>query len=164
MSNSSRRTRSSSGHLNAALEARTSPRRQSRSSASQSSSLPFNYLVKRDPPPAVKPTPVPIEKPDLLPVDNFYLEKDVPDVHKLRENRAARIIAHSDVNLVQQHFNRMRNRPQRLPSNNGMSDDEDSDSDETPHGIQDFNSAAASFPSTPYMFNHPSLHHELNYV
>ena len=28
------------------------------------------YLVKRDPPPAVKPTPVPIEKPDLLPVDN----------------------------------------------------------------------------------------------
>ena len=76
--------------------------------------LPYHsiYLVKRDPPPAVKPTPVPIEKPDLLPVDNFYLEKDVPDVHKLRENRAARIIAHSDVNLVQQHFNRMRNRPQ----------------------------------------------------
>ena len=60
-----------------------------------------------------------------------------------------RNIAHSDVNLVEQHFNRMRNRPQRLPSNNGMSD-EDSDSDETPHGIQEFNSAAASFPSTPY--------------
>ena len=32
-----------------------------------------------------------------------------------------------------------------------MSDDEDSDSDETPHGIQEFNSAAASFPSTPYI-------------
>ena len=57
----------------------------------------------------------------------------------------------------------MRNRPQRLPSNNGMSD-EDSDSDETPHGIQELNSAAASFPSTPYMFNYPNLHHELNYV
>ena len=69
----------------------------------------------------------------------------------VRENRTARKIAHADVNLVQ-HFNRMRNRPQRLPSNNGMSDDEDSDSDETPHGIQEFNSAAASFPSTPYMY------------
>ena len=57
----------------------------------------------------------------------------------------------------------MRNRPQRLPSNNGMSD-EDSDRDETPHGIQEFNSAAASFPSTPYMFNYPNLHHDLNYV
>ena len=70
----------------------------------------------------------------------------------VRENRAARNIAHSDINLVEQHFNRMRNRPQRLPSNNGMSHDEDSDSDETPYGIQEFNSAAASFPSTPYMF------------
>ena len=58
----------------------------------------------------------------------------------------------------------MRNRPQRLPSNNGMSDDEESDSDETPHGIQQFNFAAASFPSTPYMFNCPNWHHELNYV
>ena len=45
-----------------------------------------------------------------------------------------------------------------------MSDDEDSDGDETPHGIQEFNSAAASFPSTPYMFNYPNVHHELNYV
>ena len=45
----------------------------------------------------------------------------------VRENRAAQNIAHSDVNFVQQHFNRMRNRPQRPPSNNGMSDDEDSD-------------------------------------
>ena len=47
--------------------------------------LPYHsiYPVKRDPPPAVKPTPVPIEKPDLLPVDNFWLEEDVPDVHKL---------------------------------------------------------------------------------
>ena len=42
--------------------------------------------------------------------------------------------------------------------------DEDSDSDETPYGIQEFNSAAASFPSTPYMFKYPNLHHELNYV
>ena len=35
--------------------------------------LPYHsiYLVKRDSPPAVKPTPVLIEKPDLLPVDNF---------------------------------------------------------------------------------------------
>ena len=64
-----------------------------------------------------------------------------------------RNIAHSDVNLVEQHFNRMRNRPQRLPSNNGMSDDEDSDSDETHPGIQEFNSAAASFPLTPYTMN-----------
>ena len=47
--------------------------------------LPYHsiYLVKRDPPPTVKPAPVPIEKPDLLPVENFWLEKDVPDVHKL---------------------------------------------------------------------------------
>ena len=58
----------------------------------------------------------------------------------------------------------MRNRPRRLPSNNGMSDDEDADSDETPHGIQEFYSAAASFLSTPYMFNYPNLHHELNCV
>ena len=54
----------------------------------------------------------------------------------VRENQAARNIAHSDVNLVQQHFNRMRNRPLRLPSNNGISD-EDSNSDKTPHGIQE---------------------------
>ena len=37
--------------------------------------LPYHsiYLVKRDSPSAVKPTPVQvlIEKPDLLPVDNF---------------------------------------------------------------------------------------------
>ena len=86
-------------------------------------------------------------------------------MHKfVHENRAALNIAHSDVNLVQQHFNRMRNRPERMPSNNGMSDDEDSDRDETPHGIREFNPAAASFPSTPYMFNYPNLHHELNYV
>ena len=31
----------------------------------------------------------------------------------------------------------LRNRPERLPSNNPMSDDEDSDRDETPHGIQE---------------------------
>ena len=72
----------------------------------------------------------------------------------VHEKRDARNIAHSDVNLVEQHFYRMRSRPQRLPSNNGMSDDEDADSDENPHGIQEFNSAAASFPSTPYMFNY----------
>ena len=36
--------------------------------------------------------------------------------------------------------------------------------DETPHGIREFNPAAASFPSTPYMFNYPNLHNELNYV
>ena len=57
----------------------------------------------------------------------------------------------------------MCNRPQRLPSNNGMSD-EDSGSAENPHGMQEYNSAAASFPSTPYMFNYPNLHHELNCV
>ena len=35
--------------------------------------LPYHsiYFEKRDPPPAVKPTPVPIDKPDLLPVENF---------------------------------------------------------------------------------------------
>ena len=35
--------------------------------------LPYHsiYLVKRDSPPAVEPTTVPIEEPDLLPVDNF---------------------------------------------------------------------------------------------
>ena len=51
----------------------------------------------------------------------------------------------------------MRNRPERMPSNNGMSDDEDSDRDETPHGIREFNPAVASFPSTPYMFNYPDM-------
>ena len=30
--------------------------------------------------------------------------------------------------------------------------------------FEEFNPAAAAFPSTPYMFNYPNLHNELNYV
>jgi len=165
MSNSSQRTRSSSRHLNVASEARTSPRRQSRSSARQSSSLPFNlpretrFSTRRQTNSCTNRETRSFTRRQLLARERRSRRAQI-----VRENRAARNIAHSDVNLVEQHFNRMRNRPQRLPSNNGMSDDEDSDSDETPHGIQEFNSAAASFPSTPYMFNYPNLHHELNYV
>ena len=162
MSNSSQRTRLSSRHLNVASEARTSPRRQGRSS---SSSLPFNLpretrsSTRRQTNSCTNRETRSFTRRQLLARERRSRRAQI-----VRENRAARNIAHSDVNLVQQHFNRMRNRPQRLPSNNGMSDDEESDSDETPHGIQQFNFAAASFPSTPYMFNCPNWHHELNYV
>ena len=160
MSNSSQRTRSSR-HINVASEVRTSPRRQTRSS---SSSLPFNLAretrssTRRQTNSCTNRETRPFTRRQFLARERCSRRAQI-----VRENRAARNIAHSDVNLVQQHFNRMRNRPQRLPSN-GKSDDEDSDGDETPHGIQEFNSAAASFPSTPYMFNYPNLHHELNYV
>ena len=165
MSNSSQRTRSSSRHLNVASEARTSPRRQSRSSARQSSSLPFNlpretrFSTRRQTNSCTNLETRSFTRRQLLARERRFRRAQI-----VRENRASRNIAHSDVNLVQQHFHRMRNRPERLPSNNGMSDDEDSDRDETPHGIQEFNPAAASFPSTPYMFNYPNLHNELNYV
>ena len=165
MSNSSQRTRPSSRHLNVASEARTSPRRQSRSSARQSSSLPFNlpretrFSTRRQTNYGTNRETRSFTRRQLLSRERRSRRAQI-----VRENRDVRNIAHSDVNLVEQHFNRMRNRPQRLTSNNGMSDDEDSDSDETPQGIQEFNSAAASFPSTPYMFNYPNLHHELNYV
>ena len=145
--------------------ARTSPRRQSRSSARQSSSLPFNlpcetrFFTRRQTNSCTNRESRSFTRRQLL-----AREKRSRRAQIVRENRSARNIAHSDVNLVAQHFNRMRNRPQRPPSNYDMSDDEDSDSDETPHGIQEFNSAPASFPSTPYMFNDPNLHHELNYV
>ena len=87
--------------------------------------------MKRDPPPAVKTNSCtnretrPFTRRQLLARERRSRRAQI-----VRENRASRNIAHSDVNLIQQHFNRMRNRrnmPQRLPSNNGMSDDEDSD-------------------------------------
>ena len=140
MSNSSQRTRSSSRHLNAS-EARPSPRRQSRSSARQSSSLPFNlpretrFSTRRQTNSCTNRETRSFTRRQLLARERRSRRAQI-----VRENRAARNIAHSDVNLVEQHFNRMRNRPQILPSNNGMSDDEDSDSDETPHGIQEFHS------------------------
>ena len=149
MSNSLERTRSSSRHFNVASEARTSSRRQSTSSARQSSSLPFNLLREtRSSTRRQTYSCTNRETRSFTPRELLARERRSSRAQIVRENRAARNIARSDVNLVQQHFNRMRNRPQRLPSNNGMSD-EDSDSDETPHGIQELNSAAASFPSTP---------------
>ena len=145
-----------------ASEARTSSRRQSRSS---SSSLPFNFpretrsSTRRQTNSCTNLETRSFTRRQLLARERRFRRAQI-----VRENRASRNIAHSDVNLVQQHFHRMRNRPERLPSNNGMSDDEDSDRDKTPHGIQEFNPGAASFPSTPYMSNYPNLHHELNYV
>ena len=140
----------------------TSPGRQTRSS---SSSLPFNLpretrsSTRRQTNSCTNRETRPFTRRQFLARERRSRRAQI-----VRENQAARNIAHSDVNLVQQHFNSMRNRPRRLPSNDGKSDDEDSDSDETPHGIQEFNSAAASFPSTLYMFNYPNLHHELNFV
>ena len=136
----------------------------SRSSTRQSSSLPFNLpretrsSTRRQTNSCTNRETRSFTRRELLARERRSRRAQI-----VREKRAARNIAHSDVDLVQQHFNRMRNRPQRLPSNNGMSD-EDSDSDETPHGIQEFNSAAAFFPSTPFMFNYLNLHQELNYV
>ena len=136
----------------------------SRSSTRQSSSLPFNLpretrsSTRRQTNSCTNRETRSFTRRQLLARERRSRRAQIVPV---RENQAARNIAHSDLNLVQQHFNRMRNRPQRLPSNNGMSDDEDSDRDETPHGIQEFNPAAASFPSTPYMFNYPNLHNEL---
>ena len=150
MSNSSPRTRSSSRHLNVASEARTSPRRQSRSSARQSSSQTFNlpretrFSTRRRTNYCTNRETRSFTRRQLLARERRSRRAQI-----VRENRAARSIAHSDVNLVE--LNRMRNRPQRLPSNYGMSD-EDSDGDETPHDIQEFTSAGASFPPTPYMF------------
>ena len=134
MSNSSQRTRSSSRHLKVASEAISSPRRQSRSS---SCSLPFNFpretrsSTRRQTNSCTSRETRYFTRRQLL-----ARERRPRRAQIVRENRAARNIAHSDVNLVQQHFNRMRNRPLRLPSNNGISD-EDSNSDKTPHGIQE---------------------------
>lgn len=92
----------------------------------------------------------------------------------LRENRAARRHSNNDLSeddssdsdelsLVEQHFNRMRNRPQRLPSHDAMSDEEDN-SENILYGIQEFDSPTVSFPSTPYTFKYPDLINENNYV
>ena len=125
MSNSSQRTRSSSRHLNLASEARTSPRRQSRSS---SSSLPFNLpretrsSTRRQTNSCTNLETRSCTRRQLLAGERRSRRAQI-----VRENLAARNIAHSDGHLVQQHFNRMRTRPERMPSNNGMSDDEDSE-------------------------------------
>ena len=129
MSNSSRITRSSSRHLNLASEARVSPRRQSRSS---SSSLPFNLPREtRSSTRHQTNSCTNLETRSFTRRQLLARERRFRRAQIVRENRASRNIAHSDVNLVQQHFHRMRNRPERLPSNNGMSDDEDSARDET---------------------------------
>ena len=131
MSNSSQRTRSSRRHLNVALEARTSPRRQSRSSARQSSSLPINLPREtRSSTRRQTNSCTNRETRSFTRRQRLGRERRSRRAQIVRENQAARNIAHSDMNLVQQHLNRMRNRPQRLPSNNGMSDDEDSDSED----------------------------------
>ena len=82
----------------------------------------------------------------------------------LRERRTSRNKSHPHANLVQQHFNRMRNRPQRLPSNNAVSGGDNSDSNNSSLGIMDFNSPSDSLPSTPYTFLYSDLNHEENYV
>ena len=128
MSNSLERTRSSSRHFNVASEARTSSRRQSTSSARQSSSLPFNLLREtRSSTRRQTYSCTNRETRSFTPRELLARERRSSRAQIVRENRAARNIARSDVNLVQQHFHRMRNRPERLPSNNGMSDDEDSE-------------------------------------
>ena len=89
--------------------------------------------MKRDPPPAVKTNSCTNRETRSFTRQQLLArERRSRRAQIVRENQAARNIAHSDLNLVQQHFNRMRNRPRRLPSNNGISDDEDSNSNETP--------------------------------
>lgn len=72
----------------------------------------------------------------------------------------------SQVDVVQQHFNRMRNRPRRLPEIPSFSDDDevaDSGDEELLLGVQPFNSPTFEFPLTPYRLKFPSLDHERNY-
>ena len=57
--------------------------------------LPYHsiYLVKRDPPPAVIPTPVPIEKPDYFTRRQLLArERRSRRAQSVRENRVARNI------------------------------------------------------------------------
>ena len=146
MSNSSQRTRSSSRHLNVASEARTSSRRQSRSSARQtrfSTRRQTNYCTNRETRSFTRRQLLARERRPTC--TNCTWKPSCPEYSSLWRKFSSATLQP------------MRNRPRRLPSNNGMSD-EDSDSDETPHGIQEFNSAAASFPSTPYMFNLSLIH------
>ena len=128
MSNSSQRTRSSSRHLNVASEARTSPRRQQIfytsivfptiqfTSWNEILHPPSNQLLYQS------------RNQTFYPSTTFSSRKTFQTCTKCTwKPSCPEYIAHPDVNLVQQHFNRIRNRPPRLPSNNGMSDDEDSD-------------------------------------
>ena len=186
MSYSSRRTRSSNRHLNEPPEPRSSPRSQGRSSARRSSPPPLNLPPERRSS-TRRQTNSSTDRESRSSARQLILPREGRSrrAHILRENRAARDRSRGepDVNLVQQHFNRMRNRPQRLPSNDPMSDEENSDSGESPHGIKEFNSASTSFPSTPsphgnkefnsastsfpstpYTFQYPDLHDEHNYV
>ena len=81
----------------------------------------------------------------------------------VRENRAARNIAHSDVNLFSNTSTAcVTGRKDCLQTTAWVTTK--IQTDETPHDAQEFNLAAASFLSTPYMFNYPNLHHELNCV
>ena len=99
MSNSSQRTRSSSRHLNVASEARTSPRRQGRSS---SSSLPFNLPREtRSSTRCQTNSCTNLETRSFTRRQLLARERRSRRAQIVRENRAARNIAHSDVNLVQ---------------------------------------------------------------
>ncbi len=94
----------------------------------------------------------------------------------LRDRRAANLTGNdetstsNEVNMVQQHFNRMRNRSRRLPSPNDMSEDEpdvsgsEDEDNISPSGIQEFDSPTLSLPSDPYTLLYPDLADERNYT
>lgn len=80
----------------------------------------------------------------------------------------------NDLRTIQNHFNRMRNRAPRRPSNaihRDASDDDDSsgdsdnsNADNNAYGIQPFNCLHPNYPETPHQFNQPFLEHESNHV
>ena len=136
MSSSSRRTtRSSSNNFNISPQSGPSTRRQSRSSH-----------TNRETRSSASRRQVAAER------------------RSRRERRTSRNISQPQVNLVQQLSNRMRNRPQKLPSNIAVSGGDNVDSNNSPLGIMDFNSPSDSLPSAPYTFLYPDLNHEENYV
>jgi len=83
----------------------------------------------------------------------------------LRDRRArSQARGQSDLNIVQQHFNQMRNRTPRTPESVHLSDnEEESDIEDSPRfGVQDFDSPSISYPLHAYEFAHTELTHENN--
>ena len=79
------------------------------------------------------------------------------------------IDVYSDVNVVQQHFHRMRHRPRRLTTNDEMENDHDPsqshhEDEQQRMGVQFFNSPSIIFPQTPYELQYPALTHEGNFT
>ena len=65
-----------------------------------------------------------------------------------------------DVDLVQQHFHRMRSRLPRLPLNSnlsGQSNSQNQDGEDIRSGVLDFNTQGAQFPLEPFEFKYPNL-------